>query len=78
MYITLIILKTIHKFKHAYYYKKFETKIPKIKVAFIITTPYTYINTNTNWKLQSRLQRIAFDLTNMYFEIFITNITTLI
>lgn len=68
MWLTLIILKVIHEFGHAYACKAFGGHVPEMGAFFIIATPCAYVDATACWGLPRKLERIVVCLAGMYFE----------
>ena len=72
--ITLIIIKTIHEFGHAFTAHHFGAKVPIIGVAFLVMFPVLYTDITDAWRLTSRRQRLLIDAGGMITELAIASI----
>ncbi len=68
LWFTLIALKVIHEFGHAYACKIFNGKVPEMGAFFILFTPCAYVDATDSWSFPSRTRRIIVALAGMYFE----------
>lgn len=68
MWATLVVLKTIHEFGHAFACKIAGVRVPEMGLNFIIGTPCAYVDASGSWQLSSKVQRIVICLAGMYFE----------
>jgi putative peptide zinc metalloprotease protein len=68
LWFTLIGLKVIHEFGHAYACKVFEGHVPEMGAFFILFTPCAYVDATDSWSFTSRLRRIIVALGGVYFE----------
>ncbi len=68
MWATLVVLKTIHEFGHAFACKIAGVRVPEMGLNFIVGTPCAYVDASGSWQLSSKMQRIAICLAGMYFE----------
>ncbi len=71
LWITLIGLKVIHEFGHAYACKHFGGNVPEIGAFFILFTPCAYVDASASWGFRERLQRVIVGLAGIYFESFV-------
>ncbi len=68
IWITLILLKAMHEFGHAYACKHYGLHVPEMGVYLIALTPCAYVDASAAWSLTSRWQRIVIGLAGMYVE----------
>ncbi len=68
LWFTLVALKVIHEFGHAYACKVFSGKVPEMGAFFILFTPCAYVDATDSWGFASRTKRIIVALAGMYFE----------
>ena len=72
--LTLIIIKTLHEFGHAFTAHHFGAKVPIIGVAFLVMFPVLYTDITDAWRLTSRRQRLLIDAGGMITELAIASI----
>ncbi|MEO1128943.1 MAG: efflux RND transporter periplasmic adaptor subunit [Planctomycetota bacterium] len=68
LWFTLIGLKVVHEFGHAYACKVFDGHVPEMGAFFILFTPCAYVDATDSWSFTSRLRRIIVALGGVYFE----------
>ena len=67
-WVSLIGLKVIHEFGHAYACKNFGGHVPEMGAFFVIFTPCAYVDATAAWGFTNRRDRIIVSLAGMYFE----------
>jgi putative peptide zinc metalloprotease protein len=78
LFVTLVALKAIHEFGHAYACKRFGGAVPEMGLVFILLTPCAFVDASASWKFPNRWHRIAVGLAGMYVESTIAMIFALI
>lgn len=78
MWVTLIGLKFVHEFGHAYACKRFGGAVPEIGAMFILGTPIAYVDATASWGFSRRRERMIVGLGGMYFESFIAAIAVFV
>ncbi len=68
MWITLIVLKVIHEFGHAFACKRFGGYVPDMGAYLIMFTPCAYVDATSSWGFTSKKHRIIVCLAGMYVE----------
>jgi putative peptide zinc metalloprotease protein len=68
LWFTLIGLKVIHEFGHAYACKSFGGHVPEMGAFFILFTPCAYVDATDSWRFPSVRQRAVVTLGGLYFE----------
>lgn len=68
MWATLIILKVLHEFGHAYACKHFGGHVPEMGIYLIAFTPCAYVDATAAWGFPSKWHRLAVSLAGMYVE----------
>lgn len=58
LFTTLVFVKLIHEFAHAYTAKRYGVRVPVMGVTFIVLFPLPFTNTTESWKLYSHRQRL--------------------
>ena len=67
--ITLMCLKVVHEFGHAYTAKRFGCRVPNMGVAILVLVPVLYTDVNEAWKLTSRNRRLAIGVAGVTAEL---------
>jgi len=75
--VSLIILKFLHEFGHAFMAKKYNVPVPIIGVAFLVLFPVLFTDTTLAVKLKDRKQRLMIDMAGIFTELVIAIIATL-
>ncbi|GAB5495475.1 MAG: hemolysin D [Phycisphaerales bacterium] len=73
MWFSLVVLKIIHEFGHAYACKIFNGEVPEIGAFFIAGTPCAYCDCTSSWGFTKRLHRLTVVLAGVYVELFIAS-----
>ena len=68
LWVTLIVLKILHEFGHAYACKIRGGTVPEMGVMLILLTPMTYVDATAAWGFVRRRDRIVVSLAGMYIE----------
>ncbi len=68
MWITLIGLKLVHEFGHAYACKHFDGYVPEMGVYLIVFTPCAYVDAGACWGFPRKRDRLIVCLGGMYVE----------
>ncbi len=68
MWLTLVGLKVLHEFGHAYACKLYGGRVPEMGAYFIIFTPCAYVDATACWGFTKRHQRLVVCLAGMYIE----------
>lgn len=56
---TLVFVKVLHEFGHAFTAKRYGCKVPVMGVAFLVMFPMAYTDVNDVWQLRERRKRLA-------------------
>lgn len=56
--LTIIFLKILHEFTHAYVAKHFGVRVPTMGIAFIVFWPLAFCDVTDGWKLRKRTDRL--------------------
>lgn len=65
---TLVVLKAIHEFGHAYACKKYGGHVPEMGAYFILFTPCAYVDATACWGFPRRMHRVIVCAAGMYVE----------
>lgn len=68
MWITLVVLKLVHEFGHAYACKHFGGYVPEMGVYLIVFTPCAYVDASACWGFTRKRDRLIVCLGGMYVE----------
>ncbi len=68
MWLTLIVLKVIHEFGHAFACKRYGGYVPDMGAYMIMFTPCAYVDATSSWGFTRKSQRIVVCLAGMYVE----------
>ncbi|MFI4871203.1 MAG: efflux RND transporter periplasmic adaptor subunit [Phycisphaerales bacterium JB061] len=71
MWFSLVVLKIIHEYGHAYACKVFGGEVPEIGAYFIAGTPCAYCDCTASWGFTKRAHRLIVVLAGVYVELFI-------
>lgn len=68
LWLTLIVLKAVHEFGHAYACKHYGGHVPEMGLYLIAFTPCAYVDASACWGFVSKKQRVIVCLAGMYVE----------
>lgn len=68
LWTTLILLKIVHEFGHAYACRYFGGHVPEMGAYLIMLTPCAYVDATSSWGFTRKRDRIAVALAGMYVE----------
>ncbi|WP_320171222.1 site-2 protease family protein [Maridesulfovibrio sp.] len=71
---SIVILKAIHEFSHAYTAKNFGIRVPVMGIAFIVMWPVAFCDVTDGWKLRDRNQRAKIALAGIGAELVIAGL----
>ncbi len=75
---SLVAVKVLHEFGHAYALKAFGCRVPSMGVAFLVLWPVLYTDASDSWKLVSRRQRLMIGAAGILVELSLAAIATLL
>ncbi len=78
MWITLIALKVLHEFGHAYSCKIFGGKVPQMGAYIIACTPCAFVDATAAWGFTERRHRLIVCMAGMYVELAIAAVGMLV
>ncbi|MBN1490694.1 MAG: hypothetical protein JXA69_12315 [Phycisphaerae bacterium] len=78
LWITLVVLKVMHEFGHAYACKHFGGYVPEMGVYLIVFTPCAYVDATASWGFTRRRDRLIVCLAGMYVELAVAAIALLL
>ncbi len=76
--ISLVLLKFLHEFGHAFMAKKYNIPVPVIGVAFLVLFPVLYTDTSAAARLKDRRQRLMIDMAGIFTELAVAILATLL
>jgi len=76
--VSLVLLKFLHEFGHAFMAKKYGVHVPVIGLAFLVLFPVLYTNTTEAVRLKSQRQRLLIDFAGIMTELAIAIMATLL
>jgi putative peptide zinc metalloprotease protein len=71
LWLTLVGMKVLHEFGHAYTCRLRGGEVPEMGVYLILGTPCAYVDATSSWGFTRRGDRIAVILAGIYVELFI-------
>lgn len=77
LWLTLIGLKVIHEFGHAYACKYFGGHVPEMGVMLILFTPCAFVDASSSWTFKKKSERLMVCMAGMYVELFIAALALL-
>lgn len=78
LYLSIIVLKTLHEFGHSMMVKKFGGKVNEMGVMILIFTPIPYMDASQSWLFRSKYQRALVGAAGMIVELFIAAIAAIV
>lgn len=75
---TLILLKLVHEFGHAYACKYFGGHVPEMGIYLILFTPCAFVDTTSAWGFHKKSQRLAVCMGGMYVELAVAALALLL
>jgi putative peptide zinc metalloprotease protein len=83
MYISLILIKVVHEFGHAFACKKFGLEagggeVHVVGVMFLVFTPLPYVDASSSWAFRQKWRRLMVDAGGMYVELAMASVAAMI
>jgi len=78
LWATLIVLKVLHEFGHAYACKSRGGHVPEMGVMLILLTPLAYVDATSSWGFARRRDRIMVSVAGVYVESIIAAVALLV
>ncbi len=78
LYVSLILIKTLHEFGHAFFCRKFGGEVHAMGVMLMIFTPVPYMDATSAWSFRSRRHRMLVGAAGMIVEVFFAAIAAVI
>ena len=74
--ITLVFVKSLHEFGHAYIAKYFGCRVSAIGIAFLVFFPFLYTDTTDAWRLRNHRERLIINFAGILTELHLALIAT--
>lgn len=74
--LTIILIKVVHEFAHAYVAKYFGVRVPQMGVAFLVLWPVLYTDVTDGWKLSKKHQRFLISSAGILAELALAGLAT--
>src|SRR5579863_1627819 len=78
LYLSLIFIKGIHEFGHAYFCRKFGGEVHVMGILLMIFTPVPYVDASSSWGLRNRWHRVLVGSAGMIVELFVAAMATFV
>lgn len=78
LYLSIIGVKLLHEFGHAYACKRFGGEVHTMGIMLLIFTPIPYMDATSSWGFRSRWKRILVGAAGMLVEVFVASLATLV
>jgi putative peptide zinc metalloprotease protein len=78
IWLTLIVLKVLHEFGHAYACRLLGGHVPEMGVYLILGTPCAYVDASASWGFPRRIHRVIVCLAGMYVELAIAALAVIV
>jgi putative peptide zinc metalloprotease protein len=76
IWITTIIVKSIHELGHGLTCKHFGGEVHEVGVMLLVFTPYFFVNVSDSWVLPDRNKRILISAAGIYVELVLASLAT--
>ncbi len=71
LYLSLILVKTLHEFGHALTVRRFGGEVHTMGIMFLIFNPLPYMDATAAWAFRSKWRRVLVGASGMLFELFV-------
>jgi len=78
LYLSLVLIKTIHEFGHAYFCRRFGGEVHTMGVMLMIFTPIPYMDASSSWGFRNRSQRALVGAAGMIVELFVAGLAVFV
>lgn len=78
MWVTLLGLKIVHEFGHAYACKRYGGNVPEMGAFFLMFNPCAYVDASAAWGFPRRWHRVVVSFGGMYFESYVAALAVFI
>lgn len=78
LYISLIILKTLHEFGHAFFCRRFGGEVHVMGILFMIFTPIPYMDATAAWGFREKWKRVLVGAAGMVVEVFVAALAAVV
>jgi putative peptide zinc metalloprotease protein len=76
IWVTTIIIKSIHEFGHGLTCKHFGGEVHEVGVMLLVFTPYFFVNVSDSWVMPKRRHRILISAAGIYVELVLAALAT--
>ncbi len=78
LYISLVFLKTLHEFGHAFVCRRYGGEVHDMGVMLLVFTPLPYVNATAAWAFRERWKRVLVGASGMIVEVFVAAIAAVV
>jgi putative peptide zinc metalloprotease protein len=78
LYASLVLIKTIHEFGHAFACRRYGGEVHTMGVMLLLFTPLPYMDASSSWSFRSRWRRLFVAAAGMIIEIFVAAIALVV
>jgi putative peptide zinc metalloprotease protein len=71
LYLSLILIKSLHEFGHAFTVRRFGGEVHTMGVMFLIFNPLPYVDATAAWAFRSKWRRVLVGASGMVVEVFV-------
>lgn len=76
IWVTTIVIKSIHEFGHGLTCKHFKGEVHEVGVMFMVFTPYFFVNVSDCWVMPNRNHRMLISAAGIYVELILAAFAT--
>lgn len=77
LYLSLIFLKTLHEFGHAFVCRHFGGEVHEMGLMLMVFTPIPYVNCTSAWAFRERWKRVWVGAAGVMVELFVASIAAI-
>ena len=71
LYLSIIILKGLHEFGHAYACRRYGCEVPQMGIMFLVFNPLPFVDVSSTYALSKKHQRVVVGIAGVVVEFFI-------
>ncbi len=71
LYLSIIILKALHEFGHAYSCRRYGCEVPQMGIMFLVFNPLPFVDVSSSYALSKKHQRVVVGIAGVVVEFFI-------